>query len=352
MTAPILTLFNNKGGVGKTSIVFHLAWAMAAKGLRVLAADLDPQANLTSAFLEENLLENLWMREEGKYSEETADTIYRCLKPLAHVGDLKQPVLHEISTSLALIPGDLGLSDFEDNLSEAWPHALGQQNPFRPYRVLTAFWHVLRLGAAAWNADLVLMDVGPNLGAINRSALIATDAVVVPLGADLFSLQGMRNLGPTLNRWRADWDLRLQHWQQPKFELPSGKMEPIGYVVQQHSVRLDRPVRAYDKWVNRIPEEFRRSLRPDDSPVSLGLRPDEDSWCLATMKHYRSLVPMGQETRKPIFDLTSADGAIGNHAKAVASARRDYQDLVQTILTKMQQIGLPSNGEIANIEVV
>ncbi len=59
MTVPVLTFFNNKGGVGKTSLVFHLAWMLSAMGRRVVAVDLDPQANLTSAFLSEDELEEL-----------------------------------------------------------------------------------------------------------------------------------------------------------------------------------------------------------------------------------------------------------------------------------------------------
>ena len=64
MSVPVLTFFNNKGGVGKTSLVFHLAWMFAEMGKRVVAIDLDPQANLTSAFLPEETLEELWDPQE------------------------------------------------------------------------------------------------------------------------------------------------------------------------------------------------------------------------------------------------------------------------------------------------
>lgn len=53
MTVPVVAFFNNKGGVGKTSVVYHLAWMMESRRLRVVAADLDPQANLTAVFLDE-----------------------------------------------------------------------------------------------------------------------------------------------------------------------------------------------------------------------------------------------------------------------------------------------------------
>ena len=59
MSIPVITFFNNKGGVGKTSLVYHLAWMFADIKLRVIAADLDPQGNLTSAFLDNERLEQV-----------------------------------------------------------------------------------------------------------------------------------------------------------------------------------------------------------------------------------------------------------------------------------------------------
>jgi cellulose biosynthesis protein BcsQ len=330
MNRSVLTFFNNKGGVGKTSLVYHLSWMLADMGHRVLACDLDPQANLTAAFLEEDKLEDLWFDGEPQ----AAKTIYQCIQPLTEVGDLREPKLQFITPKLALLPGDLALSGFEDQLSGEWPLSLGSQNLYRPFRVLTAFWQVAQLGAEKHSAEFILVDVGPNLGAINRSALIASDFVIVPLGADLFSLQGLRNLGPTLRRWRNDWAKRVENWVRPSFDLPSGRMRPIGYVVQQHSVRLSRPVKANDRWVNRIPDEYRSSIL--DKPVtSQTLRTAADPECLATLKHYRSLVPMGQEARKPIFHLTVADGAIGNHALAVKESYRDFQILAEKILRRI-----------------
>jgi cellulose biosynthesis protein BcsQ len=334
MTVPVLTFFNNKGGVGKTSLIYHLAWMLSETGQRVLACDLDPQANLTAAFLDEDRLESLWSADlPGRNG-----TIYQCVEPLTDVGDLKDPAPQAITATLKLIPGDLALSGFEDTLSGVWPDALGSRLLNRPFRILTAFSTIMQRAAAAMDATIVLADVGPNLGAINRSALIATDHVVVPLGADLFSLQGLRNLGPTLTRWRVDWSKRLDNWPEPAFALPAGAMRPRGYVVQQHGVRLDRPVRAYDKWVNRMPEAYAKQLLGNaDGPYPT--TPAEDPNCLATTKHYHSLVAMAQEARKPIFHLTAADGAIGGHGAAVRAARADFQALARKIADR---IGLPT----------
>ena len=221
------------------------------------------------------------------------------------------------------------MSGFEDILSNEWPNAFGS-NKYRPFRILTAFWQIMQAGARDMGATIVLVDVGPNLGALNRSALIATDHVVAPLGADLFSLQGLRNLGPTLLRWKDEWSRRRDDWNPPDFSLPEGTMKPAGYIVQQYVERLGRPVKAYDKWVNRMPKAYaRRLMNREQGPFAD--RPENDEHCLATLKHYRSLVPMAQEARKPIFALTNADGAIGGHARAVADAYVDFETLAESI---------------------
>ena len=333
MTIPTLTFFNNKGGVGKTSLVYHLAWMLSDLGYRVLACDLDPQATLTAAFLDEDRLERLWSEESG--ASASGSTIMHCLHPLTKVGDIVSPTLAFITPTLGLIPGDLALAGFEDPLSAAWPNASGSSNPYRPFRIVTAFSTVMQDGAGQMKAEIVLADVGPNLGAINRSALIATDALIVPLGADLFSLQGLRHLGPTLHRWRTDWHHRRENRKRPDFPLPDGSMRPIGYVVRQHGVRLNRPVRAYDEWANRLPAEYARHLLGDAKGPYPRTPAQDERHALATVKPYRSLVPMAQEARKPIFHLTTADGAIGSHAAAAAAARRDFRDLARKIAARI-----------------
>lgn len=329
MNTTIIAFFNNKGGVGKTSLVYHLAWMYSDLGFRVVAADLDPQANLTSAFLDEDRLEELWL--QGNHS----NTIFGCVQPLIRaIGDIADPHLEYVGdqrpllvSDLALLVGDLSLSGFEDQLSEVWPKCMDGDE--RAFRVISAFWRMMQKTAVVHKADVILMDLGPNLGAINRAALIAADYVVVPLSPDLFSLQGLRNLGPTLRRWRENWKDRLTRNPANDLELPTGRMQPVGYVVLQHSVRLDRPVKAYNRWIARIPTVYRDAVLalPGDNDISVA----NDPHCLALLKNYQSLMPMAQEVRKPIFHLKPADGAIGAHTYAVKNVYRDFEALARRI---------------------
>ena len=324
MTAPIIAFFNNKGGVGKTSLVYHLAWMYFDLGLKVIAADLDPQANLTAAFLDEDRLEEVW---EGGNAN-SFNTVFRCVKPLlSGIGDIATPNLEKIEDELSLLIGDLQLSGFEDELSSQWSDCLDRKE--RAFRVISAFWRVLSQAASVNGADVVLVDLGPNLGAINRAALIASDYVVVPLAPDLFSLQGLKNLGPTVRRWREEWQERIPKNPVSDLALPKGKMQPVGHVILQHGVRFDRPVKAFQKWIERIPHIYSAEVLPESSEITL--TPSTDPNRLALLKHYQSLMPMAQESHKPIFQLKPADGAIGAHIAAVKLVYWDFKDLAKKI---------------------
>ncbi len=317
-----IALFNNKGGVGKTSLVYHLAWMYAEMGIRVVAADLDPQANLTSMFLDEDRLVELW--PDGNHNQ----TVLGAIQPLLKgTGDIASPHVETID-NIGLIVGDLGLSFFEDELSTQWPDCLDGKE--RAFRVISAFYRILLQAAQQHGAELVLIDVGPNLGAINRAALLAADYVIVPLAPDLFSLQGLRNLGPALRSWRKGWKERLDKNPEPALQLPKGEMQPAGYVVLQYAMRLDRPVKAYDYWMTKIPTVYNKAVldgNEREAPASI----DNDPHCLAKLKNYRSLMPLAMEAQKPMFLLRSADGAIGSHLQAVQSCYWDFKNLATKI---------------------
>ena len=120
-------------------------------------------------------------------------------------------------------------------------------------------------------SDFVLLDVGPNLGALNRAALVAAD----------------------------------------------------------HAVRLDRPVKAYGRWMTRIPDAYRVHVLDDDATETVAAV--DGCNCLATLKHFRSLMPLAQEARKPMFALKPADGAIGGHTRAVLGCYQDFKGLARAI---------------------
>ena len=322
MSIPVIAFFNNKGGVGKTSMVYHLSWMFADRGLRVIASDLDPQSNLTAAFLDEDRLVEV-MSSEGH-----PQTVFGAVQPLKRgTGDIADPHVENISDRLGLILGDMALSTFEDQLSEVWPKCMDRDE--RAFRVISAFYRIVQKAGQSHRADVILVDLGPNLGAANRAALIASDFVVIPLGPDLFSLQGLQNLGPALRRWRDEWKERLAKNPEPNLNLPSGIIEPIGYMVLRHAIRLDRPVKAFERWIARMPSTYAETILEQETDPAVTI--DTDPNCIAKLKDYRSLMPLAQEARKPMFFLKPADGALGAHTYAVSDAYEDFRKVAVKI---------------------
>lgn len=343
-----IALFNNKGGVGKTTLTYHLAHMIRRLGLSVLAVDLDPQANLTSMCLDETEIEELWENPSELINQgavpaglpgvgrvRSGQTIADAVRPILEgTGDIAAIEPARLQPDLWLLPGSLDLSRFEDKLSNEWSRAYA--GDIAAIRTSTAFHRIMEQAARAVAADIVLIDVGPNLGAINRAALISADSVLMPLAADLFSLKGLSNLGPTLRQWRADWQQLVLPRVPPSIPAPEAGMRPLGYVIMQPEMRLDRPVRAYERWLKRIPWVYSSAVLGESPPTR-----DDDQHRIATMRNYRSLMPLAHDARKPMFDLKPADGALGSTQQYVKTCFKEFQTLSHEVLVR---IGEPLEG--------
>ena len=334
MTAPIIAFFSNRGGIGTTSLVYHLAWMYAELGWTVVAADLDPQAHLTASFLGDARL------EEAQGSGPERRTISDALGPLVHgEGDLEPLLAWTQSPQLHLIAGSLELSSHEDAFSSAWMDCL--QGAERALRITTAFWRGLRRVSDELSADLVLVDLGPHLGAVTRAGLLACDHVVVPAAPDPASLQSLRNLGTVLARWRADWAARVVAASPEMRPLPAGAMRPAGYVVLQHGLRMGMPLAPHPRFMDELPAAYAKAIL---GRVAAAPYPGSDPSCLGVVRRYTSLMALSQEARRPIFGLRASDGALGAAAKAALDARRDFEVLARRIADacELRSDGAPS----------
>jgi chromosome partitioning protein len=328
-----IAFISNHGGAGRTSLVYHLAWMYADLGLTVVAADLDPQARLSSMFLDDARLEAIWTGRSGS-------TVHDALEPLlAGNADVSEPHIERIADRLDLLVGDFALTADEDEFASQWPACLDGKS--KAFHVSSALARVLAAAARSRDASLILVDLGPNLGALNRAALLSVDRVAIPLAPDLPSLRGLQYLGAALRRWRAEWQDRLRRHPETGHPLPAGTMEPAGYVVMRHAVRLDLPIHVQARWLDRIPAAYRESIL--DERVPTGMSAADDEHCLAQLGPFRSLMPLAQEARKPMFRLKPADGAIGGHTLAVADCYRDFRALARRLADETD-LSLPAAG--------
>ena len=111
-------------------------------------------------------------------------------------------------------------------------------------------------------------------------------------------------------------------------------MAPVGYIVMQHGMRDNRPVKAYQRWMDKIPPVYRSAVLNESIA---GSTPSvlQDPYLLAQLKHYRSLMPLAMEANKPMFYLKPADGAIGAHVEAVQDCHRDFLRLARKLASAM-----------------
>jgi hypothetical protein len=159
------------------------------------------------------------------------------------------------------------------------------------------------------------------------------------MAPDLFSLQGLENIGPTLREWRHDWEATCERYLsgRPQEDLPIHTFRPIGYIVQQHLARADRIPHGYQRWAEQIPYIFRQYVL-EETAAPRGLTVENDEHCIALIKHFASLVPLAQIARKPIFDLKQADGIGGGQVQAVARCRTEFTKWVKNLLTRLDAL--------------
>ena len=319
-----VAFFSINEGVGQTSLVYHLAWMYRDLGLSVLAADLDPQASLTRMFLEDYRLGEFWPDGPGGRR-----TVYQALRTLLSGADNLESVhTEEVVPGLALLAGDLALSRAEASLYREWSES--QERGPGALRVLSGIQHVVKEAACNVDADIVLIDVGPGLGAITRAGLFAAEHVVLVLAPEIRSFRGLTNLGPVLRSWQEEWR-RVQERPASSVDqrLPPNDARVAGYVVSVPIIRLDRPIYALSHWWKSFPGEFARAVL--GKSVVPEVEAEQDPYLLATVRKNFALSPLAEEARRPIFLLRLGDGATAGLMSGVTDSYWDYREIAQRI---------------------
>ncbi len=252
-----LVFCNNKGGVGKTTLAFHVAVEMSQKGLKVALIDLDPQCNLTlqtlgHTFYEENLF------------SDSVKTMYNVLQAkIAGSGDIDTSIkpVH-VRDNLYILPGDIQISLFEDLLLTGYNAAAA--GALRGYSDTSAIDRYLNEIGASEQFDVFIIDTSPSLGVLNRVIFLGAEYFVVPMTPDSFSVQGIKNLGVIFDGWKKQWKNTAQAaivaGQTPANHVLRGDALFIGYIINSFNVYDKRVVRRQSDWLEKIPVEVKGFL--------------------------------------------------------------------------------------------
>jgi cellulose biosynthesis protein BcsQ len=317
-----IAIFNHKGGVGKTTLTVNIAAALAAMGKRILLVDSDPQGNLTSYLVEESVVDDLLDNADTNQG----GTIWSALKPIAEAtGEIKLIKPLEWSTNSFLLPGDVRLSEFEEELAPMWNECF-QRKP-KGFRGTTALSRLVNQIAAQNGIDFVFYDAGPNIGPLNRIILLDSDYFIVPAACDLFSLRALKTLGHTLVTWIGDWRTILELAPEDMYLLP-GEPKFLGYIPQRFRVYGARPASDYSKYLPRIERAIGSDLvavlkRTDTKLVPLSTTGNE----LGQIKDFGSLATASQDQGVPIKDVNA--GTPDQRAEAERAFRVIAEAIIQ-----------------------
>jgi cellulose biosynthesis protein BcsQ len=310
-----ICFFNNKGGVGKTTLACNVAAFLAeTHKLGVLVVDADPQCNATQLILPEELTSALYRGGRSDFG-----SLQTVLAPILAgdatiVSDVAPATPATNRFGVSVIPGHPQIALLEDALSQSWSGFLGGN--LGGARVSN--WNTQLTRKLSKTYDLIIYDVGPSLGALNRSILIGVDYFISPMGCDIFSLIGIKNIAQWLEKWHKSYDQAYSRClddqptvtQYDVHETASGMSQFIGYTVQQYITKTIRDEKratgAYEAIFKQIPAEIEGSL----GRVRAGALDHTDVW-LGDVPHMYSLVPLAQSARAPIHQLTSKDGLSG-----------------------------------------
>lgn len=330
--ARALTFMNNKGGVGKTTLACNLAYDLSARqGKRVLVVDLDPQCNATQLLLEEDVWSEIL--SDSSAHKDRRSILYSLSEIRRGDSAVRTDVTPVRSTrfGVSVLTGHPSLALVEDTLSSSWTQLLG--GDLGGGRRTN--WLSQLIGGVPGDFDYIVVDVGPSLGALNRSVVIGTDYVLTPTAADLFSLFALENIADWITHWSRQFENAVERVLDTFSDdaLAAGlspqqglKASYLGFTIQQYVTKSSadgqrRGVKSYDLYRKQIPAKAQKLAR------ALQSLPGERAHDLGTVPHMFSMVPLAQGRHAPIAALTKDDGLRGAQISQQANYREQLEQI-------------------------
>lgn len=351
----LLTVFNNKGGVGKTTLLYHLACSLAELGKRVLLIDLDSQCNLTLYGIDIEKLHDIWKSEDiffdegyeyGRktmFSENFSEfikkphTIHFMLKPTedgtGDIEEMSEPI--NLAKNLDLIPGRLTLYLYENKIASRWNDVYA--GDALAIRTITRIRQIANQYAEKKGYDYVLLDTSPSLGALNKTIIMNADGFIIPALPDMFSLYGIRNIGKSLRVWKKELDTIFSLISDEKRELfPKNPVQFLGYTIYNAKrgksknadtwglaqAHYNYAMKIPDAVIEHISQELRCTLSDEDLNSPIG--------ATEVMFSHNTYPSVAQKYRVPIWKIPDCDideedkGTITGNRKRYYATRDAY----------------------------
>jgi cellulose biosynthesis protein BcsQ len=340
-----ISIFNNKGGVGKTTLTFHLAHAFAELGKKTLIVDLDPQCNLTIFALPDEVIWKMWSAEDD-YIDDFNSTrernphfddvlasprsVHFVLKPTedgtAELPSLPPPFT--LAPNLHLLPGRLTLHLYEDKIASRWSD-IYQGDPLA-IRTVTRPRSIAEEYARVYGYDVVIFDTSPSLGALNKAVISLVDGFVVPCNPDMFSLYGIRNIGNSLSIWKKQFETIFHLLSNEKrSNFPDDFVKFLGFTIynaRKYTGSNDWDLAtAHFNFAQQIPTTIKTFIKKDIRSHLTDSQLASPIGGTAVMHSHSTLPSMAQKYHLPIWKVPSSPHLEGADKSTIAGNRATYE---------------------------
>ena len=339
-----IAMFNHKGGVSKTTTTFHLGWMLASKGKKVLLVDADPQCNLTGLVLGYSGMDDF----ENFYQDSESQNIRAGLAPAFESQPKQIEAIECLDVSgvdgLFLIPGHINLSEYEVTLGIA-QELSGSIQALK--NLPGALSYFICQTAEAKEADYVLIDMNPSLGAINQNLLMTSDYFIVPTTPDYFSRMAIDSLLTVFPRWQLwlEKAKSLPVLQNAAYPFPQNIPKFLGTIIQKYRPRKGEATIGFQVWIDRINKIVSEKLVPLLTEKSMALSVSEynkisqdykDTYCLAQIPDFNTLIATSQSHNTPVFALTDdMFGHVGSVLDQDRSKRDEFNEIFEKIADRI-----------------
>ena len=330
----IITLFNHKGGVCKTTTTYHLGWKLSQKGKKVLLVDADSQCNLTLSVIGEDNYEQF-------FTDNPLNNIKSCLSyafeskpeliPAADCVKVKD------NNSLFLLPGNFDITEFEVQLSVSF-QLTGSFSIMK--NLPGSFYYLLQKTAEKLNIDYILVDLNPSLSAINQDFIVSTDYFILPASPDYFSQMAIKSMARILPNWEKWAKQARLIFNDSTYPLPNKTPKFIGYTINDYTIRNGEPAKAFQEIIDKINTTIVNELVPSLQRENM-LLPDiqyNGNYCLAKISNFQTLQAKYQKYGIPVFALTDAQLESSGTVLEQQKEKRDsfdaiFSDFADKVLT-------------------
>lgn len=331
----IISFFNHKGGVSKTTSVYHLGWMLTNKGKRVLLVDTDSQCNLTLTVIGQDNYEEFVTNHPNNNIKSGLSAAFESKPELIKPVECVQV---KDNKNLFLLPGSFEITEYEVQLGVSFQLT----NAFSTMKNLPgAFYFLIKKTAEKVNADIVLLDLNPSLSAINQDLIISSDYFILPTSPDYFSEMAIKSIARVLPNWEKWAKQSRALFEDATYPLPINTPKFLGYTVNDFTIHKGKPARAFKNVIEKVDRSVRDILIPSLDKVDM-LLPTEayKTYCLAEIPNFHTFQARSQEYGVPVFELTdemigSKNETLENQKERKAKLNTLFSNATQEILRLM-----------------